>query len=132
MLTADVPVTPTVKPAATDANQISRSEQYHYLQAHGFRLLYHLISTERALGDWTDEQIAEHPKTIRAVFRGLVKAADDWYGAMMAAWKVPDERLEEFVRVMTQRDWKHLMEESGYVWDSKIANWKSSDELGTP
>jgi hypothetical protein len=51
---------------------------------------------------------------------------------MMAAWKVPDERLEEFVRVMTQRDWKHLMEESGYVWDSKIANWKSSDELGTP
>ena len=73
--------------------------------------------------EWTDEQIAANPRTIRAIIREMTRVADDWYQAMLATHEVSDEHIDDFVRMRTLPGWRRLMDESGKEWDAKAGRW---------
>src|ERR1700722_4977466 len=100
-----------------------RAHHYEVLQSHGFRELHRHVVMYRELAQWSDEKIAEHPKTVRMCFEEMVYCADEWYQNMMGAFAVSDEHLDEYVRYRTHPEWRRLMEESGMVWNPESCEW---------
>lgn len=108
--------------------QPDRRMAYYTLCSHYRRWLALSVRTELGFAvRRSDEELAKiKPKTWRAIAKRLIDDADQADRECMAAWSVPADKLDEFVRVRTHPELEKLMlKQYGLVWNSHFQNWES-------
>lgn len=106
-----------------------RAQAYASLCSHYRRWLAQRVRMElERIPDLTDEKIqAIPPKTWRAVASTLIDEADRADRECMAVWHVPEDKLDEFVRVRTHPELEQMMlDQFGLKWNPHFMNWEEA------
>lgn len=94
-----------------------------YLEAHYRRELANLIRQNAETVPRHLEQGGDAGRALQVVLEELRERVDLHEQIIMAARSVPEARLEDFLRVHTQPEWRRLMEEAGLTWDEQFHTW---------
>jgi len=104
-----------------------------YLEAHWARHLANAIQSEcGGLIKDIDDGNLRHPinqdpvRVIRRVCQSLVNLAEESRQEVEAARHVPPDRIDEFVRYHTLPEWRRLMVEAGFSWNSTTYKWEAT------